>query len=559
MALPLLFSFLGGGLAKAGVLGAAGSFLANPLVASAIGSGLGTLIETGDPKKAVLGGLGSFAGGSLLGGMMGAGAGSSASGALKAPLAGQSVVGAGANAMTTGTPLFAQPGMAGSALLPPPAAPASGIAGLFGGRAGDITSAGMEFAKSGAGIGSMLGGALPTMFQKAPGIPQEQGPDISQTRAMNREVTMPGQGFNPGVSGEFDYGVSAPYTSNYMRQYSPQRLAMGGFVDNPYAQNYAEERGQMLAGLGVGQPPMPMGQPMRMAEGGMVADPRLGVEVDYGFGMPVSVAPQPVTPAQGPAAPSPWRNPVFNTPPGTRSIYPEEEQEQRLQGFLFNPAPTAPVLKEFEMPARRQPVSAPMVSRQVVTPTQYRLTSSELNSLLGDFPRPMAQGGQVMQRNDPFYGPVMMQEGGIANVGAMPQDPPAAMPNEREVISAAVAAVQGQHPQPEVALGLFLQQYGEEALRKLVDRVQSGEFQDTQERFANGENGEVRGPGDGSGTDDMVPAVVDGQSDVLLSDGEFVIRKDATDALNNAFGKEFMDKMNSAGSRAPEVVKQMVA
>jgi hypothetical protein len=428
MVLPLLFSFLGGGLAKAGVLGAAGSFLANPLVASAIGSGLGTLVETGDPKKALLGGLGSFAGGSLLGGMMGSGAG-----ALKAPLPGQSVVGSGANAMTTGTPLFAQPGMTGSALLPPPAAPASGIAGLFGGRAGDITSAGMEFAKSGAGIGSMLGGALPTMFQKAPGMPQEQGPDISETRAMNREVTMPGQGFNPGVSGEFDYGVSAPYTSNYMQRYSPRGMAMGGFVDNPYAQNYAEERGQMLAPV-VGASMMPMGQPMRMA-----------------------------------------------------------------------------------------------------------------------------QGGQVMQRNDPFYGPVMMQEGGIANVGAMPQEPPATMPNEREVISAAVAAVQGQHPQPEVALGLFLQQYGEEALRKLVDRVQSGEFQDTQERFANGENGEVRGPGDGSGTDDMVPALVDGQSDVLLSDGEFVMRKDATDALNNAFGKEFMDKMNSAGSRAPEVVKQMVA
>ena len=51
MALPLLLSFLGGGLAKAGVLGAAGSFLANPLIMSAIGSGLGTAIETGDIKK----------------------------------------------------------------------------------------------------------------------------------------------------------------------------------------------------------------------------------------------------------------------------------------------------------------------------------------------------------------------------------------------------------------------------------------------------------------------------------------------------------------------------
>jgi hypothetical protein len=171
-------------------------------------------------------------------------------------------------------------------------------------------------------------------------------------------------------------------------------------------------------------------------------------------------------------------------------------------------------------------------------------------------PMGMAMGGQV-QRMVPGYGPVAMQAGGIAEVGAT--GPAAAAPNEREVISAAVAAVKGQHPRPEIALGAFLAQYGEEALRNLVDRVQSGEFEDTQERFANGENGTVRGPGDGTGVDDMVPAVVDGQSDVLLSDGEFVLRKDATDALNGEFGPEFTDRMNRAGPRAPQAVKQMVA
>jgi hypothetical protein len=150
-----------------------------------------------------------------------------------------------------------------------------------------------------------------------------------------------------------------------------------------------------------------------------------------------------------------------------------------------------------------------------------------------------------------------MQAGGIAEVGTTA--PAAEAPNEREVISAAVSAVKGQHPQPEIALGAFLSQYGEEALRDLVDRVQSGEFEDTQARFANGEKGEVRGPGDGTGVDDMVPAVVDGQSDVLLSDGEFVLRKDATDALNDEFGAEFTDRMNKAGASAPQAVKQMVA
>ena len=63
-----------------------------------------------------------------------------------------------------------------------------------------------------------------------------------------------------------------------------------------------------------------------------------------------------------------------------------------------------------------------------------------------------------------------------------------------------------------VALGKFLATYGEEALKNLVEAVQSGELDDTIERFANGEAGEVNGPGDGSGVDDKVPASLEGQA-----------------------------------------------
>lgn len=132
-------------------------------------------------------------------------------------------------------------------------------------------------------------------------------------------------------------------------------------------------------------------------------------------------------------------------------------------------------------------------------------------------------------------------------------------PNEKTEIVEAIAAIKGQHPQPEVALGKFLAKYGEEALRDLVDSVQSGEFDDTRERFANGENGMVRGPGDGSGVDDKVPATIDGEQDVLLADGEFVLRKDATDALEKKFGGGFLSAVNSAGDKAPEVLKKKAA
>jgi hypothetical protein len=169
-----------------------------------------------------------------------------------------------------------------------------------------------------------------------------------------------------------------------------------------------------------------------------------------------------------------------------------------------------------------------------------------------------AMGGTV-QRMIPGYGVVRMQEGGIANLLAAPAAEAAPTGgNEKTVIVDAIRAIKNMHPQPEIALAAFVQTYGEDALRDLVDRVQSGEFDDTVARFANGENGEVRGPGDGSGTDDMVPATIDGEQDVLLSDGEFVVRKDSTDALEDEFGDGFMDRMNNAGTRAPEAVREMV-
>ena len=93
-----------------------------------------------------------------------------------------------------------------------------------------------------------------------------------------------------------------------------------------------------------------------------------------------------------------------------------------------------------------------------------------------------------------------------------PQEGIAAVPqeggNEKTDIVDAVRAVKGDMSKEEasVALGKFLATYGEEALKNLVEAVQSGELDDTIERFANGEAGEVNGPGDGSGVDDKVPA-----------------------------------------------------
>jgi hypothetical protein len=149
---------------------------------------------------------------------------------------------------------------------------------------------------------------------------------------------------------------------------------------------------------------------------------------------------------------------------------------------------------------------------------------------------------------------------GMAEGGELTVTPPEGG-NEKTMISDAVSAVKGEmsEEQSSMVLGQFLANYGEEALRDLVDKVQSGEFDDTVDRFANGEAGEVRGPGDGSGVDDKVPASLEGQQDVLLADGEFVLRKKTADALEKKYGGGFLDAVNKAESTAPKTMQQYMA
>ena len=169
---------------------------------------------------------------------------------------------------------------------------------------------------------------------------------------------------------------------------------------------------------------------------------------------------------------------------------------------------------------------------------------------------PRADGSQV---NAPYYyadgGIMSLQEGGEMEADQMMAQNGM---NEKDVIVSAIEAIKGMSEQPEIALALFVQKYGEDALRDLVGRVQSGELDDTVDRFESGDKGMVRGPGDGSGVDDMVPATLEGEQDVLLSDGEFVLREKTTDALEKAYGGGFLDMVNRAEEDAPKKLQQMV-
>jgi LysM repeat protein len=132
--------------------------------------------------------------------------------------------------------------------------------------------------------------------------------------------------------------------------------------------------------------------------------------------------------------------------------------------------------------------------------------------------------------------------------------------NEKTLISDAIAAIESgaEDEAAAVALAKFVQVHGEDALRNLVEKVQSGDYADTRERFANGENGIVNGPGDGSGTDDKVPATIDGEQDVLLTNNEYVLREPTTAALEAALGKGGLDAVNAAEGDAPAVLLRLM-
>ena len=133
-------------------------------------------------------------------------------------------------------------------------------------------------------------------------------------------------------------------------------------------------------------------------------------------------------------------------------------------------------------------------------------------------------------------------------------------PNDKELISEAVDAIKGKDDNPQVVLARFVSRYGEEALRDLVERVQTGQFDENAETT----EGKVSGVGDGM--DDMIPATLEGEQDVVLSDGEFIVPADVVSGLGNgstdAGSKslyEMMDRvreMRTGGTAQPKQVPQ---
>ena len=203
----------------------------------------------------------------------------------------------------------------------------------------------------------------------------------------------------------------------------------------------------------------------------------------------------------------------------------------------------------------RPPMPNPMVRTQ--NPDPYASGGGE--GLYFQYQRRPRMDGT--QPEYPYYyadgGIMSLAEGGEVEVDEMMEE---AGMNEKDLISEAILAIKGMKGEEEtkIILGTFLSKYGKEQYLELVESVQSGEYDDTVSRFAAGEKGMIKGPGDGSGKDDMVPATLDGQQDVLLTEDEFVLRQPTTKAIEKAFGGGFLDKINEAEEDAPEMLRRMV-
>jgi hypothetical protein len=148
------------------------------------------------------------------------------------------------------------------------------------------------------------------------------------------------------------------------------------------------------------------------------------------------------------------------------------------------------------------------------------------------------------------------EEGGIASIGK----------NDKQVIIDAVRALRKQVDKETAikALSEFVARFDREALIDLAQKVQKNMVARTDRPS----EGMLRGAGDGMS--DMIPANLEGQEDILLSQNEYIVPADVVSGLGNGSsdaGAEVLDSMSDkvrtartgTTKQAPEInASQMV-
>lgn len=523
MALPLLLGFGLPALAGSGLLAgtaAAGLAAFGAPTLAGIGAGLGSFLETGDVGKGIQTGLIAGLGGKAMGALTSGGnaalsgaIGDTASGATKAAIDAAMKEG-GKNAFLKG-----------------------------------ITSEGIKGALAGAtlpgvGTAALVGSAMnpPTMkmpekktYDIPPPMPRIRSYQPKKNPDSTAEETMISYG-PPVAQPEAEEDLSF---FNYVNKYRPP----AGMYGNMFAEGGEVKKMRGGGILSIGH----AGQLFPQNQYGHPAFNPLAEALTHGINSTTGEKVKPFiqeveTMAKNRFGPNVFQQQRFLSD----AIHPSGPAQLPLYETLFESQPIDPFARPMR-PDSNNGFDLASILRQ----PDFNRAQPNFN------PDPIFRGPEDL----PYFNPGSLLQGGmLANLqgfaegGIVPEEM-----NEKELIEEAVAAIKGESDNPKEILGLFLLKFGEEQLRNLVESVQSGEFDETRERFAEGDKGMVNGPGDGSGKDDMVPATMDGDQDVLLTAGEFVIKKDSTDAIEKAFGGGFLDEVNDAGKDAPKKLKEKVA
>ena len=221
----------------------------------------------------------------------------------------------------------------------------------------------------------------------------------------------------------------------------------------------------------------------------------------------------------------------------------------------FKPRETVPIQQNINTPfAGYRPGMDPEFNYGFRNPAAAELQTQYLN-----------QGGSVAD----YVNPTMLSKGGIATFakgGDMPDMPEEQMGmpdvNEKDIIVNAVNALKGNMPeeQASMALAMFVNEYGEEALKDLVTDVRDGEY----DNIGGKADGQIRGGGDGMS--DSIPATIDGKQDLLLSSKEYVVDSPTMSLIGNGepdAGAEKLDnfrkEIRKEAIGSPEQPKQIDA
>jgi len=204
----------------------------------------------------------------------------------------------------------------------------------------------------------------------------------------------------------------------------------------------------------------------------------------------------------------------------------------------FKPRETVPIQQNINTPfAGYRPGMDPEFNYGFRNPSAAELQTRYLN-----------QGGMA-----DYVNPTMLSKGGIATFaegGDVPEEQ-MDMPdvNEKDIIINAVNALKGNMPkeQAAIALAMFVEEYGEEALDDLIEDVKNGEYDDITGKA----EGMIEGGGDGMS--DSIPATIDGKQDLLVSKDEYVVDAPTVAMIGNGSsdaGAKKLDNMREEVRKA---------